>query len=70
MLCLSRDLLLEMYPVGCVVELDFMDDVNSPRIGTMGRVCGVMDGGQILVRWCDGSGLPLVYGVDKFHIVE
>lgn len=52
------------YPVGCRVELVQMDDVQAPPIGTKGTVRGVDDTGSIMVRWDNGSGLNVVYGVD------
>lgn len=55
----------EMYPSGTRVELVEMDDVQAPPIGTKGTVLVVDDTGSILVTWDNGSGLNLVFGVDK-----
>lgn len=52
------------YPVGCRVELVQMDDMQAPPIGTKGTVRGVDDTASIMVRWDNGSGLNVVYGVD------
>jgi hypothetical protein len=53
------------YPVGCRVELVCMDDLQAPPIGTKGTVTGVDDTASILVRWDNGSGLNVIYGVDR-----
>lgn len=57
--------LRKTYPTGCLVELILMDDVQAPPIGTKGRVRAVDDMGSIMVSWETGSGLSIVYGVDK-----
>lgn len=57
--------LREEYPKGCRVVLEQMDDVQAPPIGTQGTVKGVDDSGSIMVRWDNGSGLHVVYGVDR-----
>lgn len=56
--------LREHYPAGARVELLQMDDVQAPTIGTKGTVVGVDDAGSIMVRWDNGSGLSVAYGVD------
>ena len=56
--------LREHYPAGARVELLQMDDVQAPPIGTKGTVVGVDDAGSIMVRWDNGSGLSVAYGVD------
>lgn len=53
------------YPVGQRVELIFMDDIQAPPKGTQGTVRGVDDAGSIMVKWDNGSGLSVVYGVDR-----
>lgn len=53
------------YPVGCRVELVQMEDMQAPPIGTKGTVRGVDDTASIMVRWDNGSGLNVVYGVDS-----
>ena len=52
------------YPEGCRVELVSMDDVQAPPAGTRGTVIGVDDTGSLMVRWDNGSGLNVIYGVD------
>ena len=52
------------YPAGTRVELLRMDDVQAPPIGTQGTVLGVDDTGSLLMRWDNGSGLNVIYGVD------
>lgn len=53
------------YPKGTMVELEFMDDFQAPPVGTRGIVDEVDDSGTVHVRWENGSGLGVVYGVDK-----
>ncbi len=53
------------YPAGCRVELLCMDDPQAPPTGTLGTVVGVDDTGSIIVRWDNGCGLNVVYGVDE-----
>jgi hypothetical protein len=43
-----------------------MDDPQAPPIGTEGTVRGVDDMGHIMVSWDTGSGLNLIYGIDRF----
>ena len=58
------------YPVGTIVELLHMDDVQAPPIGTKGTVTGVDDTGSLMVDWDNGSGLNVIYGVDRVRKVE
>lgn len=58
------------YPVGCRVELIYMDDFQAPPIGTKGFVTGVDDTGSIMVHWDNGSSLNVVYGEDFCRKVE
>lgn len=58
------------YPIGTRVELVRMDDAQAPPVGTKGTVKGVDDTGSLLVRWDNGSGLNVVYGVDLCQKVE
>ena len=62
--------LKKSYPVGCRVVLDHMDDPQAPPVGTKGTVIGVDDIGSILVDWDNGSGLNVVYGEDRCHIIK
>ena len=58
------------YPVGTRVELLHMDDVQAPPIGTKGTVTGVDDTGSLMVDWDNGSGLNVIYGVERVRKVE
>lgn len=57
--------LRQTYPAGRRVELLQMDDAQAPPIGTQGTVTGVDDTGSLLVDWDNGSGLNVIYGVDR-----
>ena len=64
----SREIVEQLrseYPEGTRVELVHMDDFQAPPIGTKGTVRGVDDGGSIMVRWDNGSGLSVAYGEDQ-----
>ena len=58
------------YPVGTRVKLLHMDDVQAPPIGTKGTVTVVDDTGSLMVDWDTGSGLNVIYGVDRVRKVE
>lgn len=60
----------ELYPAGTRVELVEMDDPQAPPKGTRGTIWTVDDAGSIHVRWDNGSSLSLIYGVDRFNVVE
>ena len=62
--------LRKRYPVGSRVELIFMDDIQSPQVGTRGTVRGVDDAGSIMVLWDDGSSLSLIYKIDDFRVLD
>lgn len=56
----------KMYPAGTRVELVQMDDPYSHlRPGDKGTVQFVDDTATIFVDWDSGSGLGVVYGVDR-----
>lgn len=56
----------KLYPTGCRVELVHMDDPYSKLTpGEQGTVAVVDDTGTIFVNWDCGSGLGIVYGVDR-----
>lgn len=57
------------FPIGTRVELVHMDDLFAPPIGTKGTVRGVDDAASLLVDWDNGSGLNVIYGVDKVRKV-
>lgn len=58
------DALRLRFPAGTRVELVQMDDAQAPPVGTLGTVTGVDDTGSLLVRWDNGSGLNVIFGVD------
>ena len=57
--------LREEYPEGTRVELIEMDDEDAPPRGTKGTVVHIDSIGTIHISWDNGSGLGVVYGVDK-----
>ena len=58
------------YPPGTRVELISMNDPYTEiPAGTQGKVKFVDDAGTIFVAWSCGSGLGVVYGVDKIKRV-
>lgn len=69
----SRDILDQLrkeYPRGTRVELLKMKDDQAPPVGTRGTVIGVDGIGSIMVKWDNGSGLHVLYGIDSCKIVE
>lgn len=52
------------YPAGTRVKLLRMDDVQAPPVCTLGTVIYVDDIATIHVKWDNGSGLGVAYGVD------
>ena len=62
--------LRKKYPVGKVVELVKMDDIQAPPVGTKGVVEFIDDIGTIHIKWENGSSLGVVYGVDICRIIE
>ena len=55
-----------MYPAGSRVELIQMDDPYSRlKPGDKGTVRAVDDTGTVFVNWDSGSGLGIVYGIDR-----
>jgi len=62
--------LRQQYKKGVRVRLIEMNDPYQPMPpGLLGTVKSVDDAGTVFCRWDNGSGLGLVYGVDKFEIV-
>lgn len=57
--------LRQQYPSGTRVELLQMGNQPAPPVGTLGTVYGVDDTGRLLVNWDNGSGLNVIFGVDK-----
>lgn len=66
----TLELLRITFPKGCRVELLQMDDVQAPPAGTRGTVTGVDDTGSILVDWDNGSGLNVIFGIDKIRRIQ
>ena len=64
------ELIKQRYKSGMVVQLDYMDDIHAPAVGTKGIIDYVDDAGQINVNWENGSGLALIPQEDRFHIVK
>ena len=64
------ELFRKQYPVGTRIVLDTMDDCQAPPSGTIGVCQGVDDGGNILMRWSNGSSLSLIPEVDSFRVIE
>ena len=62
--------LKQQYPVGTRVILRKMDDCQAPPIGTKGTVQGVDDAASLLVKWDNGCGLNVVYGVDEVENLD
>lgn len=59
-----------LYPEGTRVEcVEMPDDPHPVPTGTKGTVTGTNGFGQIHVRWDNGSGLSLIYGVDVFKVI-
>lgn len=64
------DRLKILYPAGCRVELDKMDDRQAPPEGTCGTVLHVDSIGTIHVCWDTGSSLGVVFGQDLCHRID
>ena len=62
--------LKQEYPIGTRVILRKMDDCQAPPIGTKGTVQGVDDAASLLVKWDNGCGLNVVYGVDEVENLD
>ncbi len=64
------EIIKQRYKSGMGVQLDYMDDIHAPAVGTKGIIDYVDDSGQIHVNWVNGSELALVPQEDRFHIVK
>lgn len=58
------------YPPGTKVELLFMDDAQAPPVGTIGEVLVVDDTASLIMRWQNGSGLNVLFGIDRVRKVD
>lgn len=62
--------LKKIYPKGTRVELVYMDDPYTKLTpGLKGTVQFIDDMGTIFIDWDNGSGLGVVYGVDRIRII-
>lgn len=57
------------YPTGTIVELVSMNDPQSPKPGTRGRVLFVDDVATVHIAWQTGSSLGAAYGEDVIRKV-
>ena len=62
--------LKKQYPVGTRIVLCKMDDDQAPPVGTKGTVQGIDDIGSLIVKWDNGCGLNVVYGVDEVEKLD
>lgn len=58
------------YPPGTQVQLLSMNDAQSPPVGTIGEVLAVDDTASLIVRWENGSGLNVLFGIDRVRKVD
>lgn len=62
--------LKKIYPKGTRVELVYMNDPYTKLTpGLKGTVQFIDDMGTIFIKWDNGSGLGVVYGVDSIRII-
>ena len=61
--------LRSQFTPGTRVELLQMEDTQAPPVGTKGTVIGIDDIGSLMVRWDNGSGLNVLYGIDYYRII-
>ena len=61
--------LRERFPIGCRVVLLQMEDEYAPPRGMLGSVTGIDSTGSLLVDWDNGSGLNVLYGIDRVRKV-
>ena len=61
--------LRSQFTPGTRVELLQMEDTQAPPIGTKGTVIGIDDTGSLMMRWDNGSGLNVLYGIDRCRII-
>jgi hypothetical protein len=64
------DYLKKQYPVGSIVKLIQMEDIQAPKKGTQGKVLFIDDIGTIHIKWENGSTLGVVYGLDRIEKVS
>ena len=61
--------LRSQFTPGTRVELLQMEDIQAPPVGTKGTGIGIDDTGSLMVRWDNGSGLNVLYGIDRCQII-
>ena len=61
--------LRSQFTPGTRVELLQMEDIQAPPVGPKGTVIGVDDTGSLMVHWDNGSGLNVLYGIDRCQII-
>ena len=66
---ISPAALRSQYTPGTRVELLQMEDIQAPQVGTKGTVIGIDDTGSLMMRWDNGSGLNVLYGIDRCRII-
>ena len=66
---ISPAALRSQYTPGTRVELLQMEDIQAPPVGTKGTVIGIDDTGSLMMRWDNGSGLNVLYGIDRCRII-
>ena len=66
---ISPAALRSQYTPGTRVELLQMKDIQAPPVGTKGTVIGIDDTGSLMMRWDNGSGLNVLYGIDRCRII-
>ena len=66
---ISPAALRSQYTPGTRVELLQMEDIQAPPVGTKGTVIGIDDTGSLMMRWDNGSGLNVLYGIDRCWII-
>ncbi|WP_434747895.1 DUF4314 domain-containing protein [Streptococcus dysgalactiae] len=66
----AKEKVKRLFPVGCRVKLLEMDEPYPPPIGTLGTVYGYDDLASVLVHWDNGSGLSVIYGIDRIVKVD
>ena len=58
-----------VFPPGTKVELLEMADGQAPPVGTIGTVLAVDDCADLVMAWSNGSGLNVIFGVDRVRKV-
>lgn len=65
------EMLRQRYPKGTRICLDSMENDPFPiPSGSKGTVKCVDDAGNILMKWDSGRSLSLIFGEDRFHVIQ